>query len=82
MVWQLIILFLILLPGNNVQQSKKLNWEIGDYIFSPGPTGAFDEISVKDPSIVFMKINGIFSTLPEVKMNTQQVMFQLKILNV
>ena len=53
MVWQLIILLLVLLPGNSVQQSKKLNWEIGDYIFSPGPTGAFDEIAVKDPSIVF-----------------------------
>jgi len=55
MIWQLIILICVLLPGSNLQQTKKFNWEIGGYIFTPGPNGTFDEIAVKDPSVVFFE---------------------------
>lgn len=31
------------------------NWHLGDAILKPGPKGSFDEIAVKDPSIVFFE---------------------------
>ena len=33
----------------------KGKWEIGAPVFSQGPAGSFDEVSVKDPSIVFFE---------------------------
>jgi len=30
-------------------------WAVGDPILSPGPEGSFDEVAVKDPSIVFFE---------------------------
>jgi hypothetical protein len=32
---------------------KPLSWKIGDPILLPGPKGTFDEVAVKDPSVVF-----------------------------
>jgi hypothetical protein len=55
MNWKLIILFCVLLSSNRVQHSKELNWEIDDFVFSSDPNGIFDEIAVKDPSIVFFE---------------------------
>lgn len=50
---QLLIFLILLLPTNYTKQQKEFHWKIGKTIFTAGETGAFDEISVKDPSLVF-----------------------------
>lgn len=50
---QLLIFFVLLLPLNNLQQQQEYQWQVGNPIFTAGITGSFDEIAVKDPSLVF-----------------------------
>lgn len=35
------------------QETPQRTWTTGDPVFLPGPAGSFDEVAVKDPSIVF-----------------------------
>ncbi len=39
------------ITGENNQNT----WEVSPPIFSPGPEGSFDEVAVKDPSVVYYK---------------------------
>ena len=36
-------------------EEASVKWKLGDPILSRGPKGSFDEVSVKDPSIVFFE---------------------------
>lgn len=38
-----------------VGDSTENIWEVSNFILSPGPEGSFDEVSVKDPSVIFYK---------------------------
>ena len=47
----LITISAVALAGKTIENK----WEISDPILYPGPEGSFDEVAVKDPSIVFFK---------------------------
>lgn len=52
-------IFLLLLISfhcaQNINAQQQNIWEIGDPVFLPGTAGSFDEVAVKDPSIVFFE---------------------------
>jgi hypothetical protein len=52
-------IFLLLLftfhCAQNINAQQQNIWEIGDPVFLPGTGGSFDEVAVKDPSIVFFE---------------------------
>lgn len=62
-----IITFLLILscssskPDKSVEEAQEQslfpykNWEVNEPVFEKGPKGSFDEIAVKDPTIVFYK---------------------------
>lgn len=52
------LFFCLLITGlsaQNLNAQPQNIWEIGNPIFSPGPAGSFNEVAVKDPSIVFFE---------------------------
>jgi hypothetical protein len=50
-----ILFFVLATPVEYVFGQEKRSWEIDSPIFENGTIGAFDEISVKDPTIVFFE---------------------------
>ena len=56
--YTILILWIVFIPYSAFCQNEKTNynkWKIGNLIFEQGEKGTFDEISVKDPSVVFYK---------------------------
>jgi len=52
---QMFIALLILLSQGNELPNQKNSWTIDSPVFTSGTIGSFDEIAVKDPSIVFFE---------------------------
>ena len=50
-----IYIFVLAIPTEFVFGQEKRSWEIDSPIFENGTIGTFDEISVKDPTIVFFE---------------------------
>ena len=51
--WVLVILTLFVYCSESSTVTNERKWEVGDPVLLPGYKGAFDEVAVKDPSLVF-----------------------------
>ncbi|MBN2211691.1 MAG: hypothetical protein JW709_09885 [Sedimentisphaerales bacterium] len=50
---RLFVLVIIISTGAVAEENANYQWTVSDPVLLPGPKGAFDEVAVKDPTIVF-----------------------------